>query len=131
MILLLQNIELTSFLRIFAPTHSKNASVFNVLCSLYEKSLNRDPAYKDYLGTIGEIYFGQERKQKPGGGGLFSNLFQSLFANNPEGGGGVGDNRQTTTDSNSSHFESSLGGGGPSTSSSASAAPKTEDVDLD
>lgn len=108
-------IELT----LFPFLTSKNANVFNVLCALYEKSLNRDPCYKEYLCTIGEIYFGQEKKQKTGG--LFSNLFQSLFNNNPEGEGGRQDS-----------FEYSVGGvsGLPSTITS-SAAAKNEDVDLD
>ncbi|KAI2798229.1 Golgi to ER traffic protein 4 [Blomia tropicalis] len=52
-------------------------NVFNILCTHYEKSLSRDPCYKDYLTQIGQIYFGQEKKSKQGG--LFSNLFQSIF----------------------------------------------------
>ncbi|OTF80631.1 DUF410 domain containing protein, partial [Euroglyphus maynei] len=67
------------FLIMAIDRYPGKSQVFNVLCNLYDKSLSRDPCYKDYLQQIGQIYFGVEKRQHPGSGGLFSNLFQSLF----------------------------------------------------
>ncbi|XP_077980529.1 Golgi to ER traffic protein 4 homolog [Glandiceps talaboti] len=56
-------------------------TVFSVLCEKYQPSLNRDPSYMDYIGRIGQLFFGmpppkQENSQP---GGALGNLLQSLF----------------------------------------------------
>ncbi|KAH9392576.1 Golgi to ER traffic protein 4 [Tyrophagus putrescentiae] len=99
------------FLLSAIDNHSGKTNVFNVLCSLYEKSLNRDPCYKEYLDQIGEIYFGRERKQKAPAGGIFSNLFQSLF--NPDS------DKQSPENGSGGGGGGSLDSPGPSTSSTS------------
>ncbi|XP_064644612.1 Golgi to ER traffic protein 4 homolog [Lineus longissimus] len=53
-------------------------TVFTILCEQYQTSIKRDPMYTEYLDRIGQIFFGVPPPQT-GGGGLFGNLFQSLF----------------------------------------------------
>lgn len=79
-----------------------------MLCNLYEKTLARDPSYKDYLIQIGQIYFGIEKKAQSAG--LFSNLIQSLFD--------MSDNNGEATHSNN-------------LTSSNIVPHKNQDVDLD
>ena len=67
------------FLIMAIDRYPGKSQVFNILCNVYDKSLSRDPCYKDYLQQIGQIYFNVEKKQHGSGGGLFSNLIQSLF----------------------------------------------------
>ncbi|CAI9727421.1 Hypothetical predicted protein [Octopus vulgaris] len=53
-------------------------SLFTILCEKYETSINRDPAYKEYLDRIGQLFFGlPPPKQSPHG--ILGNLLQSLF----------------------------------------------------
>lgn len=55
------------------------------MCEIYAHSLNRDPAFKDYLTRIGELYFGIRPPQTNRGfGDILSNLFQSFAEDNDE-----------------------------------------------
>ncbi|XP_076309076.1 Golgi to ER traffic protein 4 homolog isoform X2 [Tachypleus tridentatus] len=51
--------------------------VFTVLCEMYQPSINRDPAYPEYLSKIGQIFFGLPAPPKQQG--LLNNLVQSLL----------------------------------------------------
>ncbi|XP_027199770.2 LOW QUALITY PROTEIN: Golgi to ER traffic protein 4 homolog [Dermatophagoides pteronyssinus] len=92
------------FFLIMAIDHYPGKSqLFEILCNLYDKSLCRDPCYKDYLQQIGQIYFGLEkRQQQQGGGGIFSNLIQSIFDMSADD-----DNDQSQSQQQQLNFQSS------------------------
>lgn len=93
--------------------------LFKTLCSLYERSLARDPSYREYLNQIGQIYFGIEKPAQSSGSGMFSNLIQSLFDNMSSGNE---DQSSTPTQSQPANVQSS---------STTRTALRNEDVDLD
>lgn len=56
-----------------------------MLCEIYANSLGRDPAFKDYLIRIGDLYFGIKPPQTNRGlGGFLSNFLQSFAEDNDE-----------------------------------------------
>uniref|UniRef100_T1L3Y4 Golgi to ER traffic protein 4 homolog n=2 Tax=Tetranychus urticae TaxID=32264 RepID=T1L3Y4_TETUR len=61
-------------------------STFNVLLDKYGPVLNRDPAYKEYLQRIGELYFGIRpvHSNRGGFGGFLSNFLQSFVEDNDD-----------------------------------------------
>ncbi|XP_076041532.1 Golgi to ER traffic protein 4 homolog [Oratosquilla oratoria] len=59
---------------------SGKGTFFTILCEHYQPSLKRDPAYREYLDRIGQLFFDlppPRPQQQPGG--FFGNLLQGLF----------------------------------------------------
>lgn len=62
---------------LLAIEHKQSIMVYSLLVEKYKPSLNRDPAYLEYLDKIGQHFFGVPAPQRPRG--MFSGLFDSLF----------------------------------------------------
>ncbi|KAF4519387.1 hypothetical protein B566_EDAN008695 [Ephemera danica] len=58
--------------------------LFTTLCEQYQPSLGRDPAYREYLEKIAQIFFGVRPPQHNRPRGLFDNLLQSLLGGKDE-----------------------------------------------
>ena len=59
---------------------SGSLQLFQLLMDIYAPSLHRDEEYQKYLRKIGQNYFGVSAPvRRPGGGGIFGNLLQSLM----------------------------------------------------
>lgn len=72
-------LPLLNFLRfLLLAVESGKLSLFTVLCEQYQPSLNRDPAYMEYLDRIGQLFFGVP-PPKPKSAGVFGNLLQSFL----------------------------------------------------
>ncbi|XP_050295515.1 Golgi to ER traffic protein 4 homolog [Anthonomus grandis grandis] len=58
---------------------TKKLQTFAVLCEQYQKSIERDPCYLQYLDKIGQIFFGVKPPAKKKSGGLFGNFIESFL----------------------------------------------------
>lgn len=59
--------------------------MFKHLCEIYAEVLKRDPAYREYLARIGEIYFGiRPPSTNRGFKGFLSNFLQSFAKDTDE-----------------------------------------------
>ncbi|ERL84427.1 hypothetical protein D910_01859 [Dendroctonus ponderosae] len=58
---------------------TKKLQTFAVLCEQYQKSLERDPCYLQYLDKIGQLFFGLKPPQPKKSGGLFGSLIDNFL----------------------------------------------------
>lgn len=72
---------------------------FTILVERYKPSLDRDPAYIDYVHKIGEVYFGLPPPSKPGAArsNFLSNLFSSFLNVDEEESDGDGEDAPTSS----------------------------------
>ncbi|XP_066151647.1 Golgi to ER traffic protein 4 homolog [Euwallacea fornicatus] len=58
---------------------TKKLQTFAVLCEQYQKSIQRDPCYVQYLDKIGQLFFGVKPPEEKKRGGLFGNIIDSFL----------------------------------------------------
>ncbi|KAL1494132.1 hypothetical protein ABEB36_009778 [Hypothenemus hampei] len=58
---------------------TKKLQTFAILCEQYQKSLQRDPCYVQYLDKIGQIFFGIRPPQEKRSGGIFGSFLDSFI----------------------------------------------------
>lgn len=75
---------------------SGKLAAFNILCKQYQQSIERDPAYVEYLDKIAQIFFGVNPPRPQNPNGFFGDIFQSLM-------NGVGDEYDSDDDDEPSH----------------------------
>ncbi|XP_065826810.1 Golgi to ER traffic protein 4 homolog isoform X2 [Oscarella lobularis] len=74
---------------LFLSIERKIVSIYNLICKLYQPSLERDPDYQYLLGRIGNSYFGLPLpSEKKGLDAMLGNLLQSFLGNDDQEGQG-------------------------------------------
>jgi len=66
------------WLLLLAIEQKETIAAFSTLVEKYKPSLQRDPAYFDYIDKIGQHFFGLPQPQRPRG--MFSGIMDSLFS---------------------------------------------------
>ncbi|VDK53018.1 unnamed protein product [Anisakis simplex] len=83
----------------------RNVTYFSIIVEQYQKCLERDPSYRDYLDKIGQIYFGLPPPQESMSSGLFGTLLKGLLGSNEPTGSSFADDSDSDDDlDNSASF---------------------------